>query len=211
MDNLFFDLNRLKYLGVGAIVGKAVRIRSPERVVIGDYSIIDDFTYISCAMELGRYCHVAPSVTISGGAGLFRTGDFIGIAAGCTVHVASSDYLGASFELPSIPEEYRFGGACEDVAFADHVLLGSHSVVLPGVQLPEGFASAAQTVIRKKEYEPWCLYGGIDGRKIYSRPSQAVKAQAARLLESGRALAREENQPDGRRKTDERSPDRPSS
>ena len=44
MDNIFFDLKRLKYLGVGAIIGKAVRIRRPELCIIGDYKIIDDFT-----------------------------------------------------------------------------------------------------------------------------------------------------------------------
>ena len=40
---------------------------------------------------------------------------------------------------------------------------------MPGVRLPEGFACAAHTVIRNREYEPWTLYGGYDCQKIYPR------------------------------------------
>jgi galactoside O-acetyltransferase len=182
MDNLFFDLKRLKYLGAGAIVGRAVRIRQPERVSIGDHTIIDDFTYISAALETGRYCHIASQVCISGGRGALRLGHFVGIAAGSTLHTASSDYLGASFDLPSIPAEFQFGGVCEDLVFEDHVLLGAQTVVLPGVHLPEGFACAAHTVIRKRDYMPWTLYGGYECQRLYRRPAESVKAQAARLL-----------------------------
>jgi galactoside O-acetyltransferase len=158
------------YLGKGAIVGKAVRIRKPQETIIGDYSIIDDFTYISCAAEIGRYCHIAPNVTISGGSGKLRMGDFCGVSAGCSIHIVSSDYLMASFELPSIPEEHRFGGVVGDITFEDHVLLGAHSVILPGVHLPQGFACGALTVIRSgRQYEPWTLYTGFDCKRAAVR------------------------------------------
>ena len=58
----------------------------------------------------------------------------------------------------------------------DFVLLGAHTVVLPGVVLPEGFASAAKTVIRNKKYEEWSLYGGEETglicRRNYNRISK---------------------------------------
>lgn len=169
MDNIFVDLKRLKYLGVGAIVGKTVRIRRPEETVIGDYAILDDFTYISCALEVGRHCHIASNVNISGGAGKVSLGDFAGIAAGCSLHAASSDYLTASLDLPSVPADMRFGGVIEDVRLDDHVLLGAHTVVLPGVHLPVGCATAAMTVVRKQEFEQWTLYGGFDCCKLFRR------------------------------------------
>src|SRR5262245_36838352 len=103
VDNLFFDLKRLKYLGKNAIVGKTVRIRRPEEVVIGDYSIIDDFTYISCALETGTGCHIASNVTLSGGRQRIVLGNYVGIAAGCSLHAASSEYISVSADLPSIP------------------------------------------------------------------------------------------------------------
>ncbi len=187
MENLFFDLKRLKYLGEGAIVGKCVRIRRPELVVIGDHTIIDDFTYISCALEIGAHCHVAPNVTMSGGGQTLTIGSYVGIAAGCSIHVASSDYIMASLDLPSVPEKYHFGGTSEAVTFGDHVLLGAHSVVLPGVHLPEGFASAALTVIRKHQYEPWTLYGGYECRKLTRRSNKKL----FRVLETIEADAKQ--------------------
>jgi acetyltransferase-like isoleucine patch superfamily enzyme len=175
-ENIFFDLKRLKYLGVGARIGKTVRIRRPEEVVIGDGCIIDDFTYISCELVLGRNCHIAPNVTISGGSSKVRIGDFVGISAGCSLHAASSDYLIASLDLPSVPEELRFGGSGEEIVLGDHVLLGSHTVVMPGVNLPTGVATGAYTILRKKNYEEWFLYVGYEGKKMTRRNHRRLDA-----------------------------------
>lgn len=168
-DNIFFDLHRLQYLGIGARVGKTVRIRKPEEVIIGDGCIIDDFTYISCAMTLGKNCHIAPNVTISGGASEFIAGDYVAIASGCSLHAASSDYLTASLDLPSVPEDLRFGGYAEAIHFGNHVILGAHTVVMPGVTLPDGVATGAHTIVRKKQYEAWHLYVGYEGKKLMRR------------------------------------------
>jgi acetyltransferase-like isoleucine patch superfamily enzyme len=181
MENIFFDINRLKYLGKGAIIGKTVRIRKPEETVIGDYTIIDDFTYISCALTTGSYCHIAPNVTISGGSGRVTMGNFVGIACGGSVHPMSEDFVTASFNMPSIPKELQFGAVAGDIVMEDYVLLGARSVVLPGVHLPEGFASAAQTIVAKKKYEPWVLYGGPTAKKL-------VRREHARAVEAGRKL-----------------------
>lgn len=180
MDNIFFDLKRLKYLGVGAIIGRAVRIRRPEDCIIGDHAIIDDFTYISCALEVGRYVHIAPNVTMGGGGGTIRMGDFSGISSGCTLHCASSDYLAASFDFPTIPAGHRRGGVCEDIELADFTLLGSNTVVLPGVRFPEGAATGAMTLLRKKRYQPWTLY--CRDRNPIPRSSTGAREKAAELL-----------------------------
>jgi len=176
MENIFFDLTRLKHLGAGAIVGTCVRIRRPELVSIGDGTIIDDFTYISGALEIGAHSHIAPNVTITGGAKTLTVGNYVGIGAGCSIFVGSTDFVTPSFDFPSIPEEFQFGGIREDVVIDDYVQLGSHSVVLPGVRLPEGFASAAQTVIRKRVYQPWTLYGGESCKELARRDHGTLMA-----------------------------------
>lgn len=174
MENIYFDFKKLKHLGKGAIIGKCVRIRRPELVSIGDNTIIDDFTYISCEMTIGSYCHIASNVTISGGKQKITIGNFVGISAGCSIHASSSDYICASFELPSIPDKFHFGGTSEPISIDDHVLLGAQSVVLPGVHLPIGFASTAHTVIRKNTYKSWYLYGGYQCKKLYKRSHNEV-------------------------------------
>lgn len=180
-ENIFFDLKTLAHLGGNAIVGKSVRVRRPELVRIGDYTIVDDFTYISGGFEIGRFGHVAPNVNLVGARGFIRAGDFVGIACGCCLYATSSDYLNASLDLPGVPVEYHFGGSTEDVVLGDHVLLGAHTIVLPGVVLPEGVATAAHTVLRKQDYQPWTLYGGWEAKPIAPRRHGRLDEAVARV------------------------------
>ena len=94
MSNIFFDLKDLKHLGKNVIIGKTVRIRRPELVSIGDNTIIDDFTYISCGMEIGNNCHIASNVSISGGqlGKKLVMGNYSTISNGTSIHCASSDF-----------------------------------------------------------------------------------------------------------------------
>lgn len=169
MKNIFFDLKKLKYLGVGCIIGKTVRIRKPEQCMIGDYTIIDDFTYFSCSMEIGVHCHIGPNSSISGGKGNFKMGNFSTISHNCTIHCASSDYTRFSLDLPSIPEDSRYGGVVEDVILGDEVVIGAHSCILPGVIVPNGVACGAFSLLKKQVYEPNTLYVGIPAKKYKER------------------------------------------
>jgi acetyltransferase-like isoleucine patch superfamily enzyme len=151
MDNIYFDLKSLKYLGVGARIAKTVRIRRPVECVIGDGAIIDDFCYISCAIEIGKYCHIASHVCISGGAGRFTIGDYSTLASHCSVHCASTDYSTVSMDLPSAPEIERFGGTVSDVNIGKWVAIGAHSCILPGANLPDACAFGAYSLIRQAD------------------------------------------------------------
>ncbi len=174
-DNIFFDLSRLKHLGKGVIIGKTVRIRRPELVEIGDGSIIDDFTYISTPLRIGKNCHIAAGVNISGGGGYVEFGNYVAVSAGCSIHAASSEYISASLDYPSVPADVRFGGIIGDIKFEDFVILGAHSIVLPGVHLPEGFASGAKTIVRNRKYEPWTLYSGDEAKVICKRNNKKLR------------------------------------
>lgn len=181
MENIFFDKRDLKFCGEGVIIGKTVRIRNPKEVSIGDGTIIDDFCYISCSADIGNNCHIASHVNISGGGGHLVVGNYVGIASGCSLNTQSSDYLTASFELPSIPKENRFGGYGKCISFGDHVVLGAGTIVLPNVSLPEGVATAAQTILREKSYDPWCLYAGRDSKKLLRRNNKKLVRHLANL------------------------------
>lgn len=182
MENIFFDTKLLQNLGQGAIIGKTVRIRRPTEVSIGDGTIIDDFTYISGSAEIGAYCHISSNTVISGGKGHLKMGNYVGIGAGCSIHLFSSDFIKVSLDLPSVLPQFRFGGGGGMIEINDFVLLGAHTVVLPGVILPEGFATAAGTIVRKRHYEPWTLYGGYDCQKLCSRDNKDFLARKDGLL-----------------------------
>ena len=169
MDNIFFDLTKLKYLGEGCIIGKTVRIRHPERCIIGDGTIIDDFTYISCGIDIGKHCHIASHVSISGGEGKFIMGDYSTISNHCSLHCASSDYAKISLDLPSVPKEIQFGGVVNNIVAGKLVVVGAHSCVLPGAVLCDGFACGAFSLIKGEYHRPYTLYVGIPAKEYKKR------------------------------------------
>jgi acetyltransferase-like isoleucine patch superfamily enzyme len=161
MENIYFDIKKLKYLGENVIIGKTVRIRKPELCIIGDGTIIDDFTYISCALETGKNCHIASNVTLSGGSAKLILGDHTGIGASSTVHCESSDFTKVELDMPSAPDgmdEER--EKIRDVRMGSLILVGAHCCVLPGANLPHGTAFGSYSLIKNIKYEPWTLYAG---------------------------------------------------
>lgn len=169
MENLFFNKKDLKYCGENVIIGKTVRIRKPSETIILDNTIIDDFTYISSSVEIGKNCHIASNVSISGGKGKLFIGDYSTISNHCSIHCASSDYKNMSLDLPSVSEYMQFGGEIEDVNLGKYVTIGAHSCVLPGVIIPDGFACGAFSLINKQNYSSFSLYTGIPVKFLKSR------------------------------------------
>lgn len=183
-DNIFFDLKELAQLGRGAIVGKTVRIRKPARCRIGDYTILDDFTYISCGITVGRYTHVGANGVLIGGDAHITIGDFVNIAPGCRLIAASNDFSGGGLVGPTIPAEFAAASITADVSIGDHVLFGTNTVVLPGTQVPEGVSTGALTLLTPKlKLEPWTLYAGAPARPIRVRSREQILTTARRLLE----------------------------
>lgn len=168
-DNLFFDKKDLKYCGENVIIGKTVRIRNPKETVIMDNTIIDDFTYISSSVEIGKYCHIASNVSISGGLGKLIVGDYSTISNHSSVHCASSDYTKMSLDLPSVPKSLQFGGEVKDVFIGKYVTIGAHSCILPGVVIPDGFACGAFSLINEQIYDEFSLYAGIPVKFLKKR------------------------------------------
>ncbi len=182
-DNIFFDLNALAHIGRNVIVGKTVRIRKPALVSVGDHSIIDDFAYVSCGLTLGRFAHIGAHAVIIGGKAHVRIGDFVNIAPGCRLIAASNDFSAGGLVGPAIPPEYADEAITADIHMADHVLLGTGTVILPGVHIPEGVSTGAMTVITPRtDLEPWTLYVGAPARPIRARERDRILEQARRLM-----------------------------
>src|SRR2546422_10973558 len=49
------------------IVSPNTRIRHPEYFEIGEFSIVDDFSYFSTRVRIGRCSHIASGCSIGGG------------------------------------------------------------------------------------------------------------------------------------------------
>lgn len=173
--NLFFNIKDLKSIGKNVIIGKTVRIRNPERVIIGNDVIIDDFTYISGNLEIGNYVHIASGCNFQSADNKITIRNHCGFASGVKVFAVSSDFLNPDFDMPCYPKSIRKGGVRKDVSFDDYCLIGGNTVIQPGVCLPEGVAISANALAKPMEYLPWRLYFGPNLEKNLPRSSANIK------------------------------------
>jgi acetyltransferase-like isoleucine patch superfamily enzyme len=180
VDNIFFDLKRLKHLGRNSIIGKTVRIRYPELVSVGDNCIIDDFTYVSTALELVANVHISAGGKLIGGRGaLVRMDEFSTLAPNVTLSAGSDDYT-SGIATPLVPLEYKGAAVIGDIRIGRHCIVGAGAVVLPNVTLHDGAALGALS-LAKKDLDAWTLYAGIPARIIKLRNRDEILALEARF------------------------------
>jgi acetyltransferase-like isoleucine patch superfamily enzyme len=163
-----------------------VRIRHPEHFEIGAYSIVDDFSYFSTRVRIGRCSHIASGCSIAGGGDRqFVLGDFCSLSSGVKVWCTSDDF--ASDLVTIVPEaagpikQHVITG---DVVFANCTAAGANAVVMPGNHIPEGTVIGALSFVPARfPFDPWAVYAGIPIRRIGDRNRREVQAQADRLRE----------------------------
>ena len=166
------------------IVSPHTRIRHPEFFEIGDYSIIDDYCYISARARIGLCSHVASGCSIAGGpAHQFVLGHFSSLSSGVKVWCVSDDFVNDIVCIvPPGVEGIKQRVIEGDVTFGDCTAVGANSVVMPDNYIPDGTVIGALSFVPPRfALEPWTVYGGVPVRKLGVRNRAAVLAQAAQL------------------------------
>lgn len=182
--NIFCKMNRVAYRGKDSIIGNTVRIRRPELFVIGRNSIVDDFAYLSCRIEIGSFSHIGAHSCMIGGAKTgVKIGNFVNIAPGCSIAAGQNNYYGGGLCGPAIPEGYGSKPILGAVEIGDHCLIGFGVSILAGVYLPEGVAVGAHSLLKPMNYKPWTVYAGVTCKEIGKRDGQMMKAQAELLMQ----------------------------
>jgi galactoside O-acetyltransferase len=178
-----FNLRHLKSCGADVRIASTVIIKHPELVSIGDHVAIDDFTYITTAIEIGSYVHIGPHCSIIGGRdALCCIRDFAGLSAGCRLICASDDYLGSGLTNPLVPAAYRAQVRSSPVVLEKHAVLGTNCVVHPGVTIGEGAAVGSMSLVTRS-LAPWYVYMGTPAKPYKKR-------DASTIVESEEALRR---------------------
>ena len=181
-ENIFFNKSQLRYCGSNVIIGKTVRIRSPEKVTIGDNVIIDDFTYMSGEISIGDYVHIGPGCVLSASSAKISLGAFSGLSAGCKVYGGSSSYIYCGLDIPTIPIEHQYNVIHENVEIGSFCLVGASSIILPGCTLPQGFAVAAALTLRKNlKIKSWHLLVDDGGTQVARRGMRELKDRVSRF------------------------------
>jgi len=168
----FYSKSELDALGLGGVgdnvlISKKASIYNPGRIVIGNNVRIDDFCVLSAGeggIEIGDYVHVAVFCSLIG-EGKIKLSDFAGLSSRVSLYSSNDDYSGSYMTNPMVPSELT-GVTHADVLVGRHVIIGSGTVILPGVSLGDGVAIGALSLVTK-DCEPFGIYRGT--RRIGER------------------------------------------
>ena len=148
-----------------------------SRIVLGNNVRIDDFCVLAAGVGgilIGNYVHIAVGSTLVG-AGNITMLDFSGLSSRVSIYSSSDDYSGVTLTNPTVPSEFT-GVVHADVMLAKHVIVGSGSVILPGVTLEEGVAIGALSLVNKR-CEAFGIYVGNPIRRIKERKRDLLKLE----------------------------------
>lgn len=140
-----------------------------ERIEIGDHVRIDDFSVLSAGaggISFGSYIHIAIYASIIG-AGRVTLGDYSCLSSRVSVYSSNDDYSGMAMTNSTVPDDYK-NVRHAPVIIGKHAIVGSGSIVLPGVTLGEGVAIGALSLVTK-DCDAFTLYAGTPAKKIKAR------------------------------------------
>ncbi|MBI1293197.1 acyltransferase [bacterium] len=173
------DLSQLGFrrVGAGVRISDRASFHGAERISIGDGTRIDDFCVLSAGsggITIGRNVHIAVYSSLIGESGI-AIGDFSNISSRVSIYSSSDDYSGATMTNPTVPDRYKDVRHAE-VSIGRHVIIGSGSVVLPGLDIGDGVAIGALSLV-KSSCSPFGVYGGVPATRLKERQRGLLKLE----------------------------------
>lgn len=191
----FLEVSELKALGFNSLgkkvlISRKASIYNPSKISIGDYTRIDDFCILSAGeggIHIGKYVHIACYCSLIGDSPIILH-DFSGLSSRIAVYSSTDDFSGEAMPHPTIPEKFR-KVISKPVVLDKHVLVGTGSTILPGVNLGEGVAVGAMSLV-DKNCDPFWIYIGIPAKKLKERKRDLLRLEKELLSEEnqGRAI-----------------------
>ena len=140
-----------------------------KNIRLGDHVRIDDFCVLSAGIggiDIGNYIHIAVFSSLIGASNI-SLDDFCNISSRVSIYSSNDDYSGVTMTNPMVPTEFT-NVTHADVKIGRHAIVGSGSIILPGVTLEEGVAVGALSLV-KKDCLAFGIYTGAPAKKIAER------------------------------------------
>jgi galactoside O-acetyltransferase len=173
------EVARMGFASVGdnVMLSDRASFYNCSRIAFGDHVRVDDFAVLSAGkggIHIGSYVHIAVGSTLIGG-GKITLSDFSGLSSRVSIYSSSDDYSGAALTNPTVsPEFTRVHHA--DVTLEKHVIVGSGSVILPGMVLEEGVAIGALSMV-SKSCSAFGVYHGNPVRRVAERKRDLLELE----------------------------------
>lgn len=148
-----------------------------KNIHLGSNVRIDDFCVLSAGVggiALGNYIHIAVFSSLIG-AGNITLADFSNISSRVSIYSSNDDYSGAAMTNPMVPENFT-NVHHADVNISRHVIIGTGSIILPGVTLEEGVAVGALSLV-KKDCHAFGVYMGTPVKRIAERKNDLLELE----------------------------------
>ena len=179
------DVQRMGFgrVGENVQISEHATFYNRARIYLGNNVRIDDFCVLSAGaggIYIADYVHIAVYASLIGG-GRITLSDFSGISARTCVYSSNDDYTGAALTNPTVPDRYK-NVRHADVFLGRHVIVGSGSVILPGVTLEDGVAIGALSLVTK-DCEAFGVYTGNPLRRIKGRKRDLLELEQRFLSE----------------------------
>jgi galactoside O-acetyltransferase len=114
------------------------------------------------------------------GKGKITIEDYANISSRVSIYSSNDDYSGDYMTNPTVNSKYT-NVTSAPVCVGRHVIVGSGSIILPGVILDEGVCIGALSIVNKS-CEPFSIYGGIPIKFIRER-SRGLKEKYIRMMQ----------------------------
>ena len=191
MLNAYFTTEELNQLGFAQVglevkVSRKVSVYNPNKISIGDFTRIDDFCVLSAGeggIEIGHHVHIAVFALLIG-KGRIKVGDFVNLSSRVAVYSSNDDYSGEYMAGPVVDKKYT-NITSAPVYIGKHSIIGSGSVILPGITIGDGVSIGALSLINK-DCEPFKVYAGIPAKLIKDRSTRLLELEKQFLEKDGR-------------------------
>lgn len=173
-----------KSIGTDVLISKKTSIYGASRICIGSNVRIDDYCVISAGqggINIGNYVHIAVFSSLQGNASIIIN-DFAGLSSRVSIYSSNDDYGGDYMTNPTVPIEFT-NVFSKDVLIEKHVIIGSGSIVLPGVKINKGAAIGALSMVNR-DCEELFIYKGNPAKKIIKRNDGFLKLEKLILINS---------------------------
>lgn len=170
-------------IGKGCKISDKASIYGSGNIEIGDNVRIDDFCILSggSGLKIGSHIHIGAYNAFYAGGGIVLE-DFSQFGPGSIFLSESDDFSGNSLIGPCIPKKFKPLLNSGLIYIGKHVVIGARCVVLPKVNILEGVAVGACSLVIK-DCEPWMIYAGIPAKTIKQRCKGMIKLEHAFLEE----------------------------
>lgn len=162
----FYSREELVALGLASfgdnvLISRRASLYGVSHIQIGNHVRIDDFALVTAGPEMliiGNHVHIACMCVLHGSAGITFE-DFSGLSSRVAIYSATDDFSGLSLTNPTVPAEYKPGVRSGRVVLRKHAIVGTNSTLLPGVEIGEGAAIGAHSLV-VRSCKPWTIYVG---------------------------------------------------